>query len=92
MLRTRITELFGIEHPIIQGGMRYVARAELAAAVAEGGGIGFLSAHTQPSGAALLAEIARARSLTNKPFGVNLTILPHLKGARTRGLCRSHRR
>jgi NAD(P)H-dependent flavin oxidoreductase YrpB (nitropropane dioxygenase family) len=65
---TRITELFGIEHPIIQGGMRHVARAELAAAVAEGSGIGFISAHTQPSGEALMAEIARARALTDKPL------------------------
>ena len=82
MFRTRITDLFGIEHPIIQGGMRYVARAEVAAAVADGGGIGFISAHTQPTGEALLQELERARALTNKPFGVNLTILPHLRGAR----------
>jgi len=82
MLKTRITELFGIRHPIIQGGMRYVARAEVAASVAEGGGIGFISAHTQPGPEALLAEIERARALTNGPIGVNLTILQHLRGAK----------
>lgn len=82
MLRTRITELFGIRHPVVQGGMRHVARAELAAAVANGGGLGFISAHTQPTPDALLAEIERARALTSGPLGVNLTILAHLKGAR----------
>ncbi len=82
MLSTRITKLFGIRHPVIQGGMRYVARAELAAAVAEGGGLGFISAHTQPTPAALLEEVARARALTGGPIGINLTILQHLKGAK----------
>lgn len=81
MLKTRITELFGIRHPVIQGGMRHVARAELAAAVGEGGGLGFISAHTQPGPRELLEEIERARSLTRAPVGVNLTILPFLKGA-----------
>jgi nitronate monooxygenase len=78
MVRTRITELFGIDYPIIQGGMRHVARAELVAAVANAGGLGFLSAHTLPSTDALRQEIAKTRSLTAKPFGVNLTILPNL--------------
>lgn len=79
MLKTRITELFGIRHPIIQGGMRYVARADLAAAVANGGGLGFISAHTQPTPNALQAEIERARTLTTGQIGVNLTILAHLR-------------
>lgn len=78
MFNTRITELFGIQYPLIMGGMRHVGRAELVAAVANAGGLGFLSAHTLPSAAALREEIARVRSLTSKPFGVNLTILPGL--------------
>ncbi len=78
MFATRITELLGIEYPILQGGMRWVARAELAAAVANAGGIGFISAHTQPTAADLAREIARARELTQRPIGVNLTILPGL--------------
>jgi NADH:quinone reductase (non-electrogenic) len=80
MFRTRITELLGIDYPILQGGMRWVARAELVAAVANAGGLGFLSAHTQPSAAALAHEIERARQLTTRPIGVNLTILPSLSG------------
>jgi NADH:quinone reductase (non-electrogenic) len=78
MFATRITELLGIDYPILQGGMRWVARAELAAAVANAGGIGFISAHTQPTAADLSREIARARTLTQRPIGVNLTILPGL--------------
>ncbi len=78
MFKTRITELFGIEYPLIQGGMRHVARAELVAAVANAGGLGFLSAHSLPSADALRQEIEKTRSLTSKPFGVNLTILPNL--------------
>ena len=72
-MKTRITELFGIEHPIIQGGMHYVGMAELASAVSNAGGLGIVTALTQPSPEALAAEIARCRSLTDKPFGVNLT-------------------
>ena len=75
-MKTRITELFGIQHPIIQGGMHYVGFAELAAAVSNAGGLGILTALTQPSPAALADEIARCRALTDKPFGVNLTFLP----------------
>ena len=75
-MKTRITELFGIERPIIQGGMHYVGFAELAAAVSNAGGLGIITALTQPSPERLAAEIARARTLTNKPFGVNLTFLP----------------
>jgi nitronate monooxygenase len=71
----RITELLGIRYPIIQGGMRWVARAELAAAVGNAGGLGFLSAHTHTSADALAREIDKVRSLTDKPFGVNLTVL-----------------
>ncbi|GAA3395105.1 nitronate monooxygenase family protein [Cryptosporangium minutisporangium] len=76
VLKTRFTEAFGIEHPIVQGGMQWVGRAELAAAVSEAGGLGLITALTQPTPADLAKEIARARTLTDKPFGVNLTILP----------------
>lgn len=75
-IRTRFTEMFGVEHPIVQGGMQWVGRAELAAAVSEAGGLGLITALTQPTPAALREEIERAKSLTKKPFGVNLTILP----------------
>ena len=78
MLKTRFTEEFGIEHPIVQGGMQWVGRAELVAAVANAGGLGFITALTQPTPADLTKEIARCRALTDKPFGVNLTILPAL--------------
>ncbi|NUS45949.1 MAG: nitronate monooxygenase [Mycobacteriaceae bacterium] len=78
MLRTRFTEAFGIEHPIVQGGMMWVGRAELVAAVANAGALGFITALTQPTPADLRTEIARARDLTDKPFGVNLTILPSI--------------
>ncbi|RED15103.1 NAD(P)H-dependent flavin oxidoreductase [Parasphingopyxis lamellibrachiae] len=75
-MKTRITELFGIEHPIIQGGMHYVGFAELAAAVSNAGGLGIITALTQPSAEALAEEIAKCREMTDKPFGVNLTFLP----------------
>lgn len=75
-LKTRFTELLGIEHPIVQGGMMWVGRAELAAAVSNAGGLGILTALTQPTPDDLRREIERCRTLTNKPFGVNLTILP----------------
>ena len=75
-LRTRFTELVGIEHPIVQGGMMWVGRAELAAAVSNAGGLGLLTALTQPSPDELRREIDRCRAMTDKPFGVNLTILP----------------
>ncbi|MBH0114388.1 nitronate monooxygenase [Novosphingobium sp. YJ-S2-02] len=75
-LRTRITEMLGIEHPIVQGGMMWVGRAELASAVSNAGGLGILTALTQPSPDDLRREIERCRSMTDKPFGVNLTILP----------------
>ncbi len=75
-MKTRITELFGIQHPIIQGGMHYVGFAELAAAVSNAGGLGIITGLTQDSPKKLAAEIARCREMTDKPFGVNLTFLP----------------
>jgi nitronate monooxygenase len=79
MLKTRFTELFGVQHPIVQGGMQWVGRAELVAAVANAGALGFITALTQPTPEDLSKEIARCREMTDKPFGVNLTILPALK-------------
>jgi NAD(P)H-dependent flavin oxidoreductase YrpB (nitropropane dioxygenase family) len=79
MLRTRFTELFGVEHPIVQGGMQWVGRASLVSAVANAGALGFITALTQPTPEDLEREIRRCRELTDKPFGVNLTILPALK-------------
>ena len=76
MLKTRFTELFGVAHPIVQGGMQWVGYAELVSAVANAGALGFLTALTQPTPEALDKEIARTREMTDKPFGVNLTILP----------------
>ena len=75
-MKTRITELFGIKHPIIQGGMHYVGYAELASAVSNAGGLGLITALTQKTPALLAQEIARCREMTDKPFGVNLTFLP----------------
>src|ERR1700759_5359201 len=76
MIKTRFTELVGVEHPIVQGGMQWVGRAELVAAVANAGALGFITALTQPTPEDLTKEIARTRELTDRPFGVNLTILP----------------
>ena len=76
MISTRFTETFGIEHPVVCGGMTAVGTAELIAPVAEAGALGFLTALTQPTPEALVAEIGRVRERTDKPFGVNLTILP----------------
>jgi NAD(P)H-dependent flavin oxidoreductase YrpB (nitropropane dioxygenase family) len=78
-IKTRFTELVGIEYPIVQGGMMWVGRAELAAAVSNAGGLGILTALTQPTPDALREEIERCRSMTDKPFAVNLTILPSVK-------------
>jgi len=75
-MKTRVTELLGIRYPIVQGGMQWVGTAEMAAAVSNGGGLGILTALTQPSPEALAAEIQRCRGMTAAPFGVNLTILP----------------
>ncbi|MFA7280576.1 MAG: nitronate monooxygenase family protein [Sterolibacterium sp.] len=76
-MKTKITELFGIQHPIIQGGMHYVGFAELAAAVSNAGGLGIITALTQPTPERLAKEIARCREMTDKPIGVNLTFLPN---------------
>jgi len=75
-MKTRITELFGIEHPIIQGGMHYVGFAEMASAVSNAGGLGIITGLTQKTPADLANEIARCKDMTDKPFGVNLTFLP----------------
>jgi len=75
-MKTRITELFGIEHPIIQGGMHFVGFAEMAAAVSNAGGLGIITGLTQGNPENLAKEIGRCREMTNKPFGVNLTFLP----------------
>jgi len=77
-MKTRITQLLGIRFPIIQGGMMWVGRAELAAAVSNAGGLGIVTALTQPTPEALSAEIERCRALTDQPFGVNLTLLPSI--------------
>jgi NAD(P)H-dependent flavin oxidoreductase YrpB (nitropropane dioxygenase family) len=76
VISTRFTELVGIDHPIVQGGMQWVGRAELASAVSNAGGLGIITGLTQPTPEALAAEIARCKEMTDKPFGVNLTILP----------------
>ncbi|MDM0021235.1 NAD(P)H-dependent flavin oxidoreductase [Variovorax saccharolyticus] len=75
-MKTRITELFGIEHPIIQGGMHFVGLAELASAVSNAGGLGIITGLTQKTPDLLAKEIAKCRQMTDKPFGVNLTFLP----------------
>lgn len=75
-MRTRFTDLIGVQYPIVQGGMMWVGRAELASAVSNAGGLGMLTALTQPTPDDLRREIDRCRSMTDKPFGVNLTILP----------------
>ena len=78
-MKTRITELLGIEYPIVQGGLQNVGVAELASAVSNAGGFGMLTALTQPSPDALEKEIERCRSMTDKPFGVNLTVFPTMR-------------
>ena len=78
-MKTRITELFNIEHPIIQGGMHFVGYADLVAAVSNAGGLGIITALTQPTPEDLAKEIARCHEMTDKPFGVNLTFIPSFK-------------
>ena len=78
-LQTRVTEQLGIRYPIIQGGMQWVGTAEMASAVSNAGGLGILTALTQPTPQALVKEIERCRGMTDQPFGVNLTILPAIK-------------
>lgn len=79
MITTRFTQIFGIDHPIVQGGMQWVGKAELASAVSNAGALGILTALTQPTPEDLAAEIKRCRDMTDKPFGVNLTVLPTIK-------------
>jgi len=79
MIATRFTEMFGVQHPVAQGGMQWVGRATLVSAVANAGALGFITALTQPTPEDLTKEIARCRDWTDKPFGVNLTILPAIK-------------
>jgi len=76
MIKTKITEMFGIEHPVIQGGMHYVGFAEMASAVANAGGLGIITGLTQKTPEDLAKEIAKCHEMTDKPFGVNLTFLP----------------
>lgn len=88
-MKTRITELFGVEHPIIQGGMHYVGLAEMAAAVSNAGGLGVITGLTQGTPEKLAAEIARCQAMTSKPFGVNLTFLPSVTPPDYPGLVRT---
>jgi NADH:quinone reductase (non-electrogenic) len=78
-MKTRLTEMLGIQHPIVQGGMQWVGRAELTSAVSNAGGLGILTALTQPTPEELMREINRCRDMTDKPFAVNFTILPTIK-------------
>lgn len=78
-LKTRITELFGVEHPIVQGGLMWIARSELTSAVANAGAMGFMTALSFPTAQELRQEIRRCRELTDKPFGINITFLPTLR-------------
>ena len=78
MIKTKLTEMFGVEHPIVMGGMTGVGYGDLVAAVANAGALGFIVAHLFPTADELKAEIDRTRALTDKPFGVNLTLLPSL--------------
>lgn len=87
-MKTRITELFGIEHPIIQGGMHYVGFAEMAAAVSNAGGLGIITGLTLGTPEKLAAEIAKCREMTDNPFGVNLTFLPVVNSPDYPGLVR----
>ncbi|MDA8137251.1 MAG: nitronate monooxygenase [Desulfobacteraceae bacterium] len=79
MLKTRITEMFGVERPIVQGGLMWIAKAELTSAVANAGGMGFMTALSFADPEALRAEIRKCRQMTKKPFGINLTFLPTLR-------------
>ena len=76
MLKTKITEMFNIDHPIVQGGMHYVGFAEMASAVSNAGGLGIITGLTQGTPEKLAAEIARCHRMTDKPFGVNISFLP----------------
>ena len=78
MIKTRVTEMFGVEHPIVMGGMTGVGYGDIVAAIANAGGLGCITAHMFDSAESLMKEIERTRELTDKPFGVNMTILPSL--------------
>ena len=86
VMKTRVTEQLGIRYPIIQGGMQWVGTAEMASAVSNAGGLGIVTALTQPTPQALAQEIARCRNMTERPFGVNITILPAIKPPPLRGV------
>ena len=88
-MKTAITEMFGIEHPIIQGGMHFVGFAEMAAAVSNAGGLGIITGLTQGTPEKLANEIARCRDMTDKPFGVNLTFLPTVNAPDYPGLVKA---
>ncbi len=85
-IKTRITEMLEIEHPVVQGGMQWVGVAELASAVSNAGGLGILTGLTQPDARSLAAEIERCRSMTDKPFGVNLTVFPTINAPDYKGM------
>ncbi|AIT81424.1 NAD(P)H-dependent flavin oxidoreductase [Novosphingobium pentaromativorans] len=87
-IKTRITERLGIEHPIVQGGMQNVGYAEMAAAVSNAGGLGLITSLTQPDAPALAKEIERCKAMTDKPFGVNITVLPTLNAPDYPALCK----
>ena len=90
-MKTRITELFGIEHPVIQGGMHYVGFAEMAAAVSNAGGLGIITGLTQKTPKDLANEIARCKDMTDKPIGVNLTFFRALPTPIIRAISRQYR-
>ncbi|MFL6679621.1 MAG: NAD(P)H-dependent flavin oxidoreductase [Burkholderiaceae bacterium] len=87
-MRTKASTLLGVRFPVVQSGMRWVSRAELVSAVSNAGGLGVLSAHTQPDAESLRREIARTRTLTDAPFGVNLTLLSANSGVDVDGYVR----
>ena len=88
-MRTRITELLGVQYPIVQGGMMWVGTADMAAAVSNAGGLGIITALTQPTPEALEKEVTRCREMTDKPFGINLTLLPSIKPPPYEEYCRA---
>ncbi|MBM3694670.1 MAG: nitronate monooxygenase [Actinobacteria bacterium] len=88
MFRTRVTEMFGVDHPIVQGGLQWVANADLVAGVANAGAMGFLTALSFDSPEVLRSEIRRCRDLTDKPFGVNITLLPTMRPPDYAGMAR----
>jgi NAD(P)H-dependent flavin oxidoreductase YrpB (nitropropane dioxygenase family) len=88
-LKTRVTEMLEIEHPIVQGGMQNVGYAEMASAVSNAGGLGLITALTQPNAAALRDEIERTKAMTSKPFGVNITVLPTLNAPDYGAICKA---